>query len=516
MVAPGAADKGDESQDEHLLSLVASLRCAEAAPAAQTALERLEAWPITDGQVRRTKVGRTVREVCRAFRGTEGAQALEERGKRLVGKWMAVFNASCAVSDQKAAASPARPTAPSPHTSGGSEFATPDAKRARKQTGDVPNSSATPASNAADLTPSKVPDPHQQLDRIEMAVQAMSAMAKTKKRVAGDDAGRTSQAFKKPSVVARTHTLKLPHKSRFARLSKPRIDNTLGSSSGNVHAALPPPERNVSYDPVARRWYAGALGSQRAGAKVVVECGAVLQYAPAGVPECSCCKKPFAKGTLRLSYPTASSNAWSQVLREVSAHLPCLVKCRPLVGLRECDVLGFDALKASEQDEARFVLQLRRSNGARSAESKEAAQILNNRSFEFKQLRARVSGRSVYIALTKWRAAAAAKEHTFPWYIVCEETLMRIADSQPRTLPDLRAINGIGQAKADEYGEQILAELRRAERKSKAHADMRRMGSDRRSTREAVKASIKARRPRVVAASSLLPGAPTKRRALIA
>jgi ATP-dependent DNA helicase RecQ len=61
--------------------------------------------------------------------------------------------------------------------------------------------------------------------------------------------------------------------------------------------------------------------------------------------------------------------------------------------------------------------------------------------------------------LRAWRAAAA-REQSVPAYVIFHDaTLRQIAAQSPRTLADLSAISGVGEAKLAKYGQQILDTL---------------------------------------------------------
>ena len=62
-------------------------------------------------------------------------------------------------------------------------------------------------------------------------------------------------------------------------------------------------------------------------------------------------------------------------------------------------------------------------------------------------------------ALRKWRTATA-REHGVPAYVIFHDaTLAEIARSAPATLDELAEVPGIGAAKLERYGEEILETL---------------------------------------------------------
>ena len=65
----------------------------------------------------------------------------------------------------------------------------------------------------------------------------------------------------------------------------------------------------------------------------------------------------------------------------------------------------------------------------------------------------------VFAALREWRAGRA-RDDGVPAYVVAHDaTLAAIAEDRPRTLSALRRVKGMGPAKLDRYGDEILAVL---------------------------------------------------------
>ena len=62
----------------------------------------------------------------------------------------------------------------------------------------------------------------------------------------------------------------------------------------------------------------------------------------------------------------------------------------------------------------------------------------------------------VWEVLRGWRSLIA-KESGMPAYVIFHDrTLVEIVNKQPKTMDDLSRIGGIGQAKLDLYGKQLL------------------------------------------------------------
>jgi DNA helicase-2/ATP-dependent DNA helicase PcrA len=65
-------------------------------------------------------------------------------------------------------------------------------------------------------------------------------------------------------------------------------------------------------------------------------------------------------------------------------------------------------------------------------------------------------------ALRTWRTAQARVEAMPPYVIAHDATLLAIAEGRPRTLAGLRRIKGMGPAKLEKYGDDILAAIEAA------------------------------------------------------
>jgi ribonuclease D len=67
---------------------------------------------------------------------------------------------------------------------------------------------------------------------------------------------------------------------------------------------------------------------------------------------------------------------------------------------------------------------------------------------------------SLFEALKAWRRLRADADGV-PAYVICHDaTLRSIAAAKPSTTGELLAVNGLGPAKVQRYGAQLLAELR--------------------------------------------------------
>jgi DNA helicase-2/ATP-dependent DNA helicase PcrA len=67
------------------------------------------------------------------------------------------------------------------------------------------------------------------------------------------------------------------------------------------------------------------------------------------------------------------------------------------------------------------------------------------------------TGDPVFDALRAWRTEAAREAAVPPYVIAHDATLKAIAEERPRTLAALRRVKGMGQARIEKYGDEILA-----------------------------------------------------------
>ncbi len=68
----------------------------------------------------------------------------------------------------------------------------------------------------------------------------------------------------------------------------------------------------------------------------------------------------------------------------------------------------------------------------------------------------------LFAALREWRTGRAREEAMPPYVIAHDATLAAIAEAQPRTLAALRRVKGMGPAKLEKYGDEILEVVGRA------------------------------------------------------
>jgi ATP-dependent DNA helicase RecQ len=68
----------------------------------------------------------------------------------------------------------------------------------------------------------------------------------------------------------------------------------------------------------------------------------------------------------------------------------------------------------------------------------------------------------LYRALAVWRRAEAAQQDVPAFHVLGNRTLDAIARARPRTLDELASVPGIGPAKLDRYGEEVLATIAEA------------------------------------------------------
>jgi ATP-dependent DNA helicase RecQ len=67
--------------------------------------------------------------------------------------------------------------------------------------------------------------------------------------------------------------------------------------------------------------------------------------------------------------------------------------------------------------------------------------------------------RKVFERLRAWRREAAAQEGIAPFMVFGDTTLIQLSLKQPRSREDLLQVSGIGEHKADKYGDEVLKVL---------------------------------------------------------
>ena len=67
----------------------------------------------------------------------------------------------------------------------------------------------------------------------------------------------------------------------------------------------------------------------------------------------------------------------------------------------------------------------------------------------------------LFAALKAWRTAQARIEAVPPYVVFHDQTLAAIADVKPPSAAALRRVKGIGPAKVEAYGDEILELVRR-------------------------------------------------------
>ena len=66
---------------------------------------------------------------------------------------------------------------------------------------------------------------------------------------------------------------------------------------------------------------------------------------------------------------------------------------------------------------------------------------------------------ALFEALRKWRRSEAERRHVPPYVIFSDRTLREVARIQPTTLTELRGVYGIGDAKLEQFGEAVIAQV---------------------------------------------------------
>ena len=80
--------------------------------------------------------------------------------------------------------------------------------------------------------------------------------------------------------------------------------------------------------------------------------------------------------------------------------------------------------------------------------------------------------------LREWRKNTAREKMVAAFVVLHDSTLEELCRRNPKTMPDLRAISGMGEKKCEAYGEELLRALRRFEKGERASKDWHRRPSD--------------------------------------
>jgi ATP-dependent DNA helicase RecQ len=62
----------------------------------------------------------------------------------------------------------------------------------------------------------------------------------------------------------------------------------------------------------------------------------------------------------------------------------------------------------------------------------------------------------VFEKLRAWRREVAAQEGIAPFMVFGDATLIQLSLKQPKSRPELLQVSGIGEHKAEKYGEDLL------------------------------------------------------------
>jgi ATP-dependent DNA helicase RecQ len=71
------------------------------------------------------------------------------------------------------------------------------------------------------------------------------------------------------------------------------------------------------------------------------------------------------------------------------------------------------------------------------------------------------AGDPLFDALRRWRRGRADRDGVPAYVVFHDSTLAEIAHRRPRSLSDLRSVSGVGPAKLERYGQEVLEVLDR-------------------------------------------------------
>lgn len=273
------------------------------------------------------------------------------------------------------------------------------------------------------------------------------------------------------------------------RLNKPN-GSAVAATQQHAIGGVPARAELTWYDASARKWMANenagsgeqtqahascAAASAAPQRSKVVRCDAIVQFADREKVRCARCRRPTKCGTLRVAFPHEQPPG-SGRLRSAFLHLSCCAEMpRPLQGLSARFVLGLSALGPLQKQEANYALGL----GGRLSSSKSGCG--SSRALA----RAVVGGKSeellkslrlspVYQALHTWREAAANEARIGPSSFLSDKVLVHLAHVAPRTAEELEAVQGLTAFKRSTFQKSILEAVRQGRKEKLELAKTRR------------------------------------------
>ncbi|TXH76072.1 MAG: DNA helicase RecQ [Lysobacteraceae bacterium] len=137
------------------------------------------------------------------------------------------------------------------------------------------------------------------------------------------------------------------------------------------------------------------------------------------------------------------ANTWRGVFRQLIAG-----------GLLDIDLDGYGGLRLSESSRAVLAggekVLLRRVRSERKSRERDAGPRTDAAAA------LPIADRPLFEALREWRARTAREQNVPAYVIFHDSTLREIAEQRPDTLRELARVGGIGSAKLDRYGEDVL------------------------------------------------------------
>lgn len=442
---------------------------------------QLESWPMTVAELRQTRIGKAVRDVCKAHSGEFCL-----RGERLVQQWLTMYRAEMPVPAAPALRAlslqglpgsterlPERASSSSNTSSAGMPTGGSQGTDMPPQTGMSGDTSSGGAVVSRSISTSKVGKEtsalFERLLRRKTQSEATAASSGVEERARpGDGDGvplELSADEERPVARTQARCRWPPGLLKRARISSESSSTLVakpseGSSAERVlPSGMPPLAQPTYYDVIAGRWVHDASSGLEAGAAGGgcrrVRCSAIVQHAEKDHERCVRCQGVIRPGTVRVAYPAEERRGGlpvSGTLGSALLHLACCAEePRPLCGLTEKSVLGLSALAAQERREARHAL------GLQSAVAVAPA-VLGMRKTTCLQ---RLRSSPIHKALSGWRQLAAAKARLPPAGIISDKGLLQLARAAPRSPEELRAVSGLTSFKINLYQAGILEAIRR-------------------------------------------------------
>jgi len=258
------------------------------------------------------------------------------------------------------------------------------------------------------------------------------------------------------------------------RSNKPN-GSAVATTQQHVIGGVPARAELTWYDTSARKWMvnedagcgeqaqahaSGATALAAPQRSKIVRCDAIVQFADKEKVRCARCHRRTKAGTLRVAFPHEQPPG-SGRLQSAFLHLACCAEMpRPLQGLSASCVLGLSGLGHLQKQEVNYALGLGGQRSSKSSCDSSRAMARAVAGGKHKELLRSLRLSPVYQALQTWREAYATETRVGPSDVVSDKVLVHLAHAAPRTVEELEAVQGLSAFKRSLFRKGILEAVR--------------------------------------------------------